>query len=118
MCTLSQDKKLAVITGLVEGNSIRSISRTADVDRNKINSLLLRTGERCPSLTDERMRHLPCRLLQFDCGTICLSVQRSLARTGIRAFSISYPSADTIIRCFRRWNAHNPSIGFRCYIIP
>lgn len=66
MYTLSTDKKLAVISGLVEGNSIRSISRMTNVDRNTINSLLLRTGERCASLLDERMRQLPCRRLQCD----------------------------------------------------
>ena len=66
MYTLSADKKLAVISGLVEGNSIRSISRMTDVDRNTINSLLLRTGERCAALLDERMRQLPCRRLQCD----------------------------------------------------
>jgi IS1 family transposase len=66
MNTLSADKKLAVLSGLVEGNSIRSISRMTDVDRNTINSLLLRTGERCAALLDERMRQLPCRRLQCD----------------------------------------------------
>jgi IS1 family transposase len=66
MYTLSTDKKLAVIAGLVEGNSIRSISRMTDVDRNTINSLLLRTGERCATLLDERMRQLACRRLQCD----------------------------------------------------
>ncbi len=66
MNTLSQDKKLAVISGLVEGNSIRSISRMTGVDRNTINSLLLRTGERCAAMLDERMRQLPCRRLQCD----------------------------------------------------
>src|ERR1700693_4605664 len=66
MNTLSTEKKLAVISGLVEGNSIRSISRMTDVDRNTINSLLLRTGERCAALLDERMRQLPCRRLQWD----------------------------------------------------
>jgi IS1 family transposase len=66
MNTLSADKKLAVISGLVEGNSIRSISRMTNVDRNTINSLLLRTGEVCAALLDERMRQLPCRRLQCD----------------------------------------------------
>ncbi len=66
MYTLSNDKKLAVISALVEGNSLRSISRMTNVDRNTINSLLLRTGERCASLMDERMRQLPCRRLQCD----------------------------------------------------
>jgi IS1 family transposase len=66
MYTLSTNKKLAVISGLVEGNSIRSISRMTDVDRNTINSLLLHTGKRCAALLDERMRQLPCRRLQCD----------------------------------------------------
>lgn len=66
MYSLSAAKKLAVISGLVEGNSIRSISRMTDVDRNTINSLLLRTGERCAALLDTRMRGLPCRRLQCD----------------------------------------------------
>ena len=52
MYTLSAEKKLAVISGLVEGNSIRSISRMTDVDRNTINSLLLRTGEHCSALLE------------------------------------------------------------------
>jgi IS1 family transposase len=66
MNTLSADKKLAVISGLVEGNSIRSISRMTDIDRNTINSLLLRTGERCAALLDERMRQISCRRIQCD----------------------------------------------------
>jgi IS1 family transposase len=37
-----------------------------DVDRNTINSLLLRTGERCSTLLDGKMRQLPCRRLQCD----------------------------------------------------
>jgi IS1 family transposase len=66
MYTLSIDKKLAVIAALVEGNSIRSISRMTNVDRNTINSLLLRTGDRCQQIMDQRMRNLECRYLQVD----------------------------------------------------
>ncbi len=39
MNTLSTEKKLAVLSALVEGNSIRSISRMTTVDRNTISSL-------------------------------------------------------------------------------
>ena len=66
MYTLSTEKKLAVISGLVEGNSIRSISRMTDVDRNTIASLLLRTGDRCATLLDSRMRGIDCRHVQCD----------------------------------------------------
>jgi IS1 family transposase len=66
MNILSLDKKIAVIAALVEGNSIRSISRMTGVDRNTINSLLLRTGERCERIMDSQMRNLSLRYLQID----------------------------------------------------
>jgi IS1 family transposase len=66
MNTLLLEKKLAVLSALVEGNSIRSISRMTGVDRNTISSLLLRTGEHCKQIMDARMRNLECRYLQLD----------------------------------------------------
>ena len=66
MYTLSAAKKLAVIAALVEGNSIRSISRMTDVDRNTITSLLVRVGDRCTTIMDERMRNVRCPFLQVD----------------------------------------------------
>ena len=66
MYTLSTEKKLAVISALVEGNSIRSISRMTDVDRNTIASLLLRTGDRCAEIMDASMRNLRCQYVQAD----------------------------------------------------
>jgi IS1 family transposase len=66
MNTLSAEKKLAVISALVEGNSIRSISRMTGVDRNTIASLLLRTGDRCAEIMDGNMRNLRCQYVQAD----------------------------------------------------
>jgi len=66
MYTLSAEKKLAVISALVEGNSIRAISRMTDVDRNTISSLLVSTGERCTDLLDGSMRGLRCKFIQCD----------------------------------------------------
>src|SRR5208282_2591375 len=66
MYTLSTEKKLAVISALVEGNSIRSINRMTDVDRNTINSLLLKTGDYCADLLDGTMRNLRCGYVQCD----------------------------------------------------
>jgi hypothetical protein len=56
----------AAISALVEGNSIRSISRMTDVDRNTIASLLLRTGDRCAEIMDGSMRNLRCQYIQAD----------------------------------------------------
>jgi IS1 family transposase len=66
MYTLSTEKKLAVISALVEGNSIRSISRMTGVDRNTITSLLLRTGEHCSALLDKRIHNVRAKFLQAD----------------------------------------------------
>ncbi len=66
MNTLSSDKKLAVLSALVEGNSIRSVSRITSVDRNTITSLLLKTGDCCADLMDGSMRNLRCQYVQAD----------------------------------------------------
>src|SRR5437660_12841796 len=66
MYTLSTDKKLAVLSALVEGNSIRSTNRMTGVDRNTITSLLLRTGDHCADLMDGSMRNLRCGFVQCD----------------------------------------------------
>jgi IS1 family transposase len=66
MYTLSADKKLAVVSALVEGNSIRSVSRMTGVDRNTITSLLLKTGDYCADLMDGSMRNLRCQYVQAD----------------------------------------------------
>jgi IS1 family transposase len=66
MNVLPLEKKLAVISALVEGNSIRSTSRMTGADRNTINSLLLRSGERCQQIMDANMRNLKCSFVQCD----------------------------------------------------
>lgn len=66
MNVLRLEKKLAVLSALVEGNSIRSIERITDVNRNTIMRLLLAVGNHCADLLDHKMRQLPCRLIQCD----------------------------------------------------
>jgi len=66
MYTLSTEKKLAVLSALVEGNSLRAISRMTDVDRNTITSLLVHTGDHCNDLLDGSMRNLRCGYVQCD----------------------------------------------------
>jgi IS1 family transposase len=63
---LQRDKQLAVISALVEGNSIRSIERMTGVHRDTIMRLTNRVGEGCRTLLDYRMRSLACRQIQVD----------------------------------------------------
>ncbi len=66
MNVLREDKQVAVISALVEGNSIRSVERMTGVHRDTIMRLLIRVGEGCLGLLDETMRGLSCRSLQVD----------------------------------------------------
>jgi len=55
MHELKAEKKLAVIAAMVEGNSIRSTERMTGVHRETIMRLVVRTGEHCARLLNERM---------------------------------------------------------------
>lgn len=66
MYTLQMDEKVRVVSALVEGNSIRSIERMSGIHRDTIVRLLVSVGERCARILDDRMRKLPCRVVQLD----------------------------------------------------
>jgi hypothetical protein len=63
---LKKDLQLQVIHLLVEGNSIRSIERLTGVQKKTVMRLLVRVGNACQALLDERMRDLPLRHIQAD----------------------------------------------------
>src|SRR5260370_12482141 len=56
MNVLPQDKQAAIIAAHVEGNSIRSIERMTGVHRDTIMRLIVRTGQGCARLLDERIK--------------------------------------------------------------
>lgn len=66
MNVLKPEKKLAVLSALVEGNSVRSISRMTGVHKTTILRLLKEVGDNCVSLLDEQMRGLTCRVIEAD----------------------------------------------------
>lgn len=66
MYTLSVEEKVRVLGALVEGNSIRSIERMSGIHRDTIMRLLVRVGDRCAFLLDEKMRRLSCQIVQVD----------------------------------------------------
>jgi IS1 family transposase len=66
MNKLNLDKQTAIISALVEGVSIRSIERMTGVHRDTIMRLMVRVGDGCQRLMDEKMQNLPCKHLQLD----------------------------------------------------
>jgi len=66
MYTLSTEKKVAVLSALVEGNSIRSIERMTGIHRDTICRLLVLAGEHSELLLDRKMRGLKPKNIQCD----------------------------------------------------
>jgi hypothetical protein len=60
------EKKVAVVSMLAEGSSIRAIERITGVNQNTIMSLGLRVGTASKKIMDEKMRGLSCKQIQVD----------------------------------------------------
>jgi hypothetical protein len=63
---LKTEKKVAVISMLCEGASIRAIKQITGVHKCTIWHLALRVGEACKKITDEKVRGLNCQQIEID----------------------------------------------------
>jgi hypothetical protein len=59
-------KRVAVVSALVEGNSVRATARVTDVSKPTILKLLADIGAACATFHDEHVRNLRPRRLQCD----------------------------------------------------
>jgi IS1 family transposase len=66
MNVLKHEKKLAVLSALVEGNSVRAVSRMTGVHKVTILRLINDVGEWCARVMDQRMRGLRCAEIEAD----------------------------------------------------
>src|SRR5437660_5985820 len=63
---LSVDEKVSAVGMLCEGSSIRSVERITGIHRDTVMRLGVRNREGCRQIMDDKMRNLPCRLIQVD----------------------------------------------------
>lgn len=63
---LKAEKRAAVISALVEGNSVNATVRMTGVAKNTILKLLVELGAVCAAYQDEHLRDLPCKRVQVD----------------------------------------------------
>ena len=76
---LSSERRAAVISALVEGNSVRATVRMTGVAKNTIAKLALELGAACARYQDEALRELPCRRLEVDeIWGFCYSKQKNV----------------------------------------
>lgn len=66
MNRLTLEKQAAIIRGLVEGSSIRSVERMTGVHRDTIMRLMVAVGDGCGKTLDQMMRNLPCKRIEVD----------------------------------------------------
>lgn len=66
MNRLKAEKQEAVIRGLVEGASLRSVERMTGVHRDTAMRLMLRVGTVCEQIMDETMHGLGCERIEVD----------------------------------------------------
>jgi IS1 family transposase len=66
MNVLPIEKQIQIVSALVEGNSIRATARMVGVEHKTVMRVLLRVGDRCGQILNERMRRLPCKIVQLD----------------------------------------------------
>ncbi len=66
MNTLPTKTKTLMLKCLVEGMSIRSTSRIADVSRNTVTKLLVDAGKVCSEFQDKALRNLNCTRIEVD----------------------------------------------------
>lgn len=66
MNRLSIEKRVQIITLLVEGCSIRSTCRIADVSKNTVSKLLIEVGRACEKFHDETVKGIKAERVQAD----------------------------------------------------
>ncbi|MDR3401762.1 MAG: DDE-type integrase/transposase/recombinase [Chthoniobacter sp.] len=66
MNKLSIEERTRVVSALVEGNSLRAVTRMTGVHRTTVMNLLVDLGNACSLYQDEKMRNLSCKRIQCD----------------------------------------------------
>src|SRR6266480_1269462 len=79
MRVLSREMQLRVLHLLVEGTSLRSVTRLTGVHRTTVMRLMLKVGRACQRMMDRRMMRLALDHLQCDeIWTFCRKKQAHL----------------------------------------
>lgn len=63
---LNSEERVRIVAALVEGNSMRAVSRMTGISRNTINKLLVDLGLACSQYQDKAFRDLRCKRIQCD----------------------------------------------------
>lgn len=80
MNKLARDKRIQIISLLVEGMSLRATTRITGVSINTVTKLLIDAGRACDEFQDTHFRHLSSQRVQVDeIWAFCYAKQRNVA---------------------------------------
>jgi IS1 family transposase len=108
MNRLKEEKQIAILSMLVEGNSIRSIERMTGVHRDTIMRLMVRVGERCQAFMDATMKNLGCTRLELDeiwtfCGKKQLRLSEREKRCDLLGDQYVFYGIDPVTKLIPTW---------------
>ena len=76
---LSSETRVQILQMLVEGSSMRSVSRICDVSINTVAKILVDAGEACLALHDEKVRGVKSQRIQCDeIWSFCYAKQKNV----------------------------------------
>lgn len=80
MNKLPRQKRIDILSQLVEGMSLRAVTRTTGVSINTVTKLLIDAGKACDDYQDKAFRNLTCKRLQVDeIWAFCYAKQKNVA---------------------------------------
>src|SRR5438552_17531639 len=89
MNKLPKAKRVAILSALVEGNSLRSTTRMVGVSINTVTKLLIDAGTACAKYQHKTLRNLNCKRLQCDeIWSFCYCKQKNVSplKEGVLGF--------------------------------
>jgi IS1 family transposase len=79
MNKLTREKRVQIITLLVEGMSLRAVTRATGASINTVTKLLVDAGQACSEYQDAAFRNLTCKRLQVDeIWAFCYAEQKNV----------------------------------------
>lgn len=85
---LDKQKRIQILSMLVEGSSMRSISRVVGVSINTVSKLLVEAGEACLEFHDENVRSLKSERIQCDeIWSFCYAKQKNADKADMPEFA-------------------------------
>jgi IS1 family transposase len=117
MNKLSTDKKIAVVSALVEGCSVRSTSRLTGVATSTILRLLEEVGTACAQFQNITLRNLPCKRIQVDeIWAFCYAKQKNvtpkIAEERVAGDAWTWVAIDADTKLVASWLVGQRDAGF------